>query len=207
MASIETLQSKLHVRKRKRDRQRRLYEKTHQDGHRKAYLRHMVAIRYLRDRIAHKRAAMSLADKALEIAKGLVGIMEEGGNNQGEMVGKIIRANDGEVGEPWCGDFVSYCYRLAGSKAVQRAWASVYLLGSGLTGITRVSDPRPGDLVRFTFDHVGLFVRDMGNGQIETIEGNTGASGAVSDSTTGGDGVYRKEREKSLVNDYLRITR
>jgi hypothetical protein len=52
-----------------------------------------------------------------------------------------------------------------------------------------------------------MFVRDRGDGTIETIEGNTGASGAVSDSRTGGDGVYRKVRPKSLVKDYLRVHR
>jgi len=42
---------------------------------------------------------------------------------------------------------------------------------------------------------------------IETNERNTGASCAVSDRITGGDWVYRKRRAKSLVNDYLRVTR
>lgn len=144
--------------------------------------------------------------KALEVAEGLVGVMEHGGNNTGPIVDKIIKANGGVIGEPWCGDFCAYCYRLAGSKAVQRLWASVSAL-FGLLGIRRTSLPKPGDLVRYTFDHVGLFVRDLGNGTIETIEGNTGTIGAVSDSATGGDGVYRKVREKYLIRDYLRVTR
>lgn len=105
-----------------------------------------------------------------------------------------------------CGDFVAYAYRLAGSKAVTRAWASVRLLGL-LAGVRRLLGPSTGDVVRFRFDHVGLFVRDLGDGTIETLEGNTGSSGAVSDSITGGDGVYRKIRSKTLVGDYLRITR
>ena len=132
--------------------------------------------------------------------------MEHGGNNMGETVTKIIRANGGEGPEPWCGDFQAYCYRHAGSKAVTRAWAAVRLIG-GLAGIRPTSSPLRGDLVRFTFDHVGMFVKDNGDGTITTIEGNTGASGAVSDSSTGGDGVYRKIRSKGLVNDYLRVTR
>lgn len=204
MASLYTLQTKVHERKRKRDRQRRLYSQTGFEGHKKAYLRHQAAIAYLRDRIAHKKATEPLRLKAHAVAEGLIGVMEEGGNNTGAQVGKIIRANDGYIGEPWCGDFVAYCYRLAGSKAVQRAWASVSALG-GLAGVERTSSPRKGDLVRFTFDHVGMFEEDNGNGTITTIEGNTGDSGAVSDSKTGGDGVYRKIRDKSLVADYLHI--
>ena len=70
-----------------------------------------------------------------------------------------------------------------------------------------MSAPKRGDIVRYTFDHTGLFVKDNGNGTITTIEGNTGHSGAVSDSKTGGDGVYLKVRSKSLVRDYLRVTR
>ena len=104
-------------------------------------------------------------------------VMEQGGNNQGPMVTKIIRANGGTYPEPWCGDFCAYCYRLAGSKSVTRGWASVRLVGS-LAGVTRTTQPRPGDLVRFTFDHVGMFVKDAG-AFIETIEGNTGANQVV----------------------------
>jgi hypothetical protein len=131
--------------------------------------------------------------------------MEEGGNNQGPMVMKIIRANGGAGPEPWCGDTMAYCYRQAGSKAVTRLWASVFYLGR-IGGVVKTSSPVQGDLVRFTFDHVGMFVRDLGGGMIETIEGNTGSSGAVSDGD-GGDGVYRKRRAKSLVLDYRHITR
>jgi hypothetical protein len=149
---------------------------------------------------------LPLRDRAYKVAAGLVGIMEQGGNNAGPMVAKIITANGGTGPEPWCGDFVAYCYRLAGSKSVTRAWASVRLLG-GLAGVKRTSSPRRGDLVRFTFDHVGIYDHDNGDGTITTIEGNTGAVGAVSDSSTGGDGVYRKRRSKTLVNDYLRVSR
>lgn len=149
-------------------------------------------------------AADPVRVKAFRVAESLVGVMEHGGNNAGPMVSRIIRENGGGGPEPWCGDFVAYCYRHAGSKRVQRAWASVRAL-RGLLGITATSSPRRGDLVRFTFDHVGLFDRDNGDGTITTIEGNTGASGAVSDSSTGGDGVYRKRRSKQLVRDYLRV--
>lgn len=169
-----------------------------------AYLRRKV--QFAERKVAFwTRKALPMRLRALEAAKSLVGVMEEGGNNRGPVVNRIILANDGAIGEPWCGDFVAYCYRQAGSKAVTRSWASVRLLGS-VAGVERVSKPLAGDLVRFNFDHVGMFVRDAG-AFIETIEGNTGASGAVSDSATGGDGVYRKRRPKSLVADYLRVTK
>jgi hypothetical protein len=145
-----------------------------------------------------------LREKAYKAAVSQLGVMETGGNNSGVPLTRYIKTNQGTGPEPWCGDFVAWCYRQAGSKRVSRAWAAVRLL-SGVLGVKRTSKPQRGDLVRFTFSHVGIFVRDLGDGTIETIEGNTGASGAVSDSSTGGDGVYRKLRSKGLVQDYLRV--
>lgn len=148
----------------------------------------------------------SLQQRALKEARELVGVMEIGGNNSGPKVMEIIRANGGTGPEPWCGDFVAYCYKRAGSKAVTRGWAAVRFIGR-IAGQRVVTKPIPGDLVCFDFDHVGMFVRHDGKGRIVTIEGNTGASGAVSDSKTGGDGVYLKRRSTSLVSRYVRVTR
>lgn len=143
--------------------------------------------------------------RALAQAEKLIGVMEQGGNNRGAEVEKIIREGGGLAGQAWCGWFAAAVYKRAGSRSVDWKWGAVRLL-SLASGVRRTSNPQPGDLVRFTFDHVGLFVRDRG-AFIETIEGNTGATGAVSDSKTGGDGVYRKRRPKSQVQDYLRVTR
>jgi hypothetical protein len=164
------------------------------------------AHRMIARRRTQLRAAQPMHTRALAFARTLVGIMEEGGNNVGRRVVEIIRANGGAAGEPWCGDFCAFVYRHVGSKAVTRSWASVRLLGMVL-GVRRTSKPVPGDLVRYTFDHVGIFVRWIDSHTIETIEGNTGATGAVSDSATGGDGVYIKHRNVSLVRDYLHVTK
>lgn len=190
-------------------RQRRL-DKAHREND-KARIEHWhelleeagAMIRRRRKQLADLRP---LRLRAYDAAQGLVGVMEQGGNNAGPMVAQIIRANGGLGPEPWCGDFMAYCYRLAGSRSVTRAWASVRLLGMA-AGVSRLFKPSTGDLVRFRFDHVGMFVKDNGDGTFVSIEGNTGASGATSDSTTGGDGVYRKIRSKSLVRDYLRVSR
>lgn len=160
-----------------------------------------------RKRRAEKDAkAATLRERAYQEASRLVGIMEKGGNNRGPEVEKIIREGGGLPGQAWCGWFLAAVYRRAGSVAVTWQWGAVRLW-LPLPGIRRTSTPRRGDPVRFNFDHIGMFVRDLGTGYIETIEGNTGASGARSDSTTGGDGVYRKSRSKTLVRDYLEVTR
>lgn len=174
-----------------------------------ARLRQLVAERQAQvdaaKRVIARNTPRPLRERAYEQATRLVGVMEHGANNHGPEVETIIRANGGLPGEAWCGDFVARVYRLAGSKAVSRSWAAVRLFRS-LSGVRRVRRPKRGDVVTFTFDHVGMFVRDLG-ASIETIEGNTGASGAVSDSRTGLDGVYRKVRSKGLVSAYYRVQR
>lgn len=167
---------------------------------------HSEAVRMVKRRNKQIADARPLRARAADFAETLVGIMEHGGNNVGPRVNQIIRSNGGTPGEAWCGDTMAYVYRHVGSKAVTRSWASVRLLGRVL-GVKRTARPERGDLVRFKFDHVGMFLHHNRDGTITTIEGNTGGSGAVSDSATGGDGVYKKVRAKSLVADYLRVTR
>jgi len=149
--------------------------------------------------------APPMRERAYQEAVKLVGVMESGGNNRGRDVEKIIVEGGGIPGDAWCGWFLATVYKRARSKSVTREWGAVRLYDR-IKGLTRVTKPLRGDIVRFNFDHVGLFVKDNGNGTIETIEGNTGVTGAVSDSKTGGDGVYRKTRSKSLVLDYWHVT-
>lgn len=139
-------------------------------------------------------------------------VTESGGNNLGPWVVKIIRANGGTPGEAWCGDTVAYCYLRAGSKMVTRAWAAVRLLLAG----GKVRNPLRGHIVRYDFNgpgslnHTALFDRwapEKGPGWFYAGEGNTGDSGAVSDSKTGHDGVKLKLRHLSHVHDFRKVTR
>jgi hypothetical protein len=138
-------------------------------------------------------------------------VTEQGGNNRGAEVEKIIRANGGVPGEAWCGDTVAYTYLKAGSKMVTRSWAAVRLLLAG--GSTRY--PKRGHIVRYDFspvglDHTGEFCKwapDQGPGFFWAGEGNTGDTGAQSDSRTGGDGVKLKLRHISQVHDFRVVTR
>jgi hypothetical protein len=145
--------------------------------------------------------------RAYAEARRLVGVMEQGGNNRGRKVEEIIRFAGGVVPEPWCVNFLTWCYGRAGSKVVRPGFTRAVRYMLVPPGVVRTTRPRRGDMVRFSFDHTGMFVKDNGNGTITTIEGNTGRTGAVSDSQTGGDGVYVKVRSKSSVTDYLRVTR
>jgi len=170
-----------------------------------------------------KRAPLST--RALREARVLLGTVERGGNNRGKVVDKIIRANGGVVGEPWCGDFVAYVYRLAGSKSVTRAWAATQYLGR-ITGMRSVGVRRgkPGDIVVFNFpgghpdsDHTGLLIAYVNSSKkkvpaaeathVKTLDGNTGIDANVSDSKTGGDGVGYKVRPIGFVNRVVKVKR
>lgn len=172
-----------------------------------------------KERAKKLAAARPLAAKAYEIAVREIGVAEVGGNNRGRRVDEIIRYAKGALGEPWCVDFVIWCYGHAGSKIVRPGFtrAVAYMLAGG---VVQTSSPRLGDPVRYSFDHTGLFVgwRRLIAGRyvacpkplathIEAVEGNTGAAGAVSDSSSGKDGVKRKIRHRSLVSDFLRVPR
>ena len=166
-------------------------------------------VRGLQWRRKYREAARRpLRERAFAVAEGLVGVMEHGGNNQGPIVSKIIRAVGGYVGSPWCGYFVAYCYMLAGRPIDNiSVWGYVpWLLR--IRGARATSTPRRGDLVQYGFGHTGLFDKWAadGGGWFYAIEGNTGPSGAVSDSSTGGDGVYRKRRHASQVNRFITIS-
>lgn len=222
--SLREWERKLNYRRKKRVKIRRAAGRlvTHEEAaHVKKWDRliaeaeHMVALR--RKQLADERPlrlrALAEAHKLLAL-----GIMEVGGNNMGKAVLEIIRANGGTGPESWCGDLVAFVYRKAGSKVVQRGWAAVRFLGF-LTGmkVVGVRSMLPGYILCYVFDHTGIFVgycdaegREMPAStatHVKAIEGNTGRAGAVSDSKTGGDGLYEKIRPITLVARGVAVTR
>lgn len=166
-----------------------------------------------------QRRTLTLGERALEEAEKLVGIREAGGNNRGAAVDALIREAGGVGPEPWCGDFVLVAYKRAGSSVVQRGWAAVRNLGflTGMRILRSIRDGKPGDIVCYVFDHTGLLIRYCNEAgtplpariatHIVAREGNTGASGAVSDSAGGGDGSRDKIRPLNLVARIVRVDR
>lgn len=185
-------------------------------GERKLKLTRALQDERFARRVVFRHRRQPLRIRAFEIARAYAkaGVVEQGGNNRGRAVEAIIKLAGGRPGDAWCGWFVAACYRRAGSTLPDWRWGSVrlYLQARGL-GTT--IDPRCGDIVRFTFDHMGMFwhwcnadgslVPRSEATHILTIEGNTGSTGAVSDSANGQDGVKVKVRHRSLVQDYLRV--
>lgn len=160
--------------------------------------------------LAAKRAQnLPLRARALAQARSLRGIVEKGGNNTGPEVSRIILANGGTVGEAWCGDFVAYCYRKAGSKAVTRAWAAAWGGYWGwFTGVRRIKPENilPGDLVEYNWQHTGVAdERPDAYGNFGADEGNTGLEGKTSDTTR--DGAHLRQRNIKDVKAAYRVLR
>ncbi len=166
---------------------------------------------------AEKRALRRpLRLKAYDEAMKLEGLEESGGNNRGPDLDPVIREGGGIPGQAWCGWAMAYCYKRAGSILVTWKWGAVRLVAQ-VAGIIATIHPLCGHLVRFTFDHIGMFIcwcDEYGNRvpkrkatHIKSAEGNTGDTGAVSDSKSGGDGFKIKIRPRYQVRDFLAVPR
>lgn len=163
-----------------------------------------------------------MIEKIADIAALQVGQHESGGNNAGAAVRKFQSATLLDPGDwPWCAAFVCWCVRewlkdpqavewLALKTTTPEAWRPKTPLAWGFSNwsenkpattsrIDRADPAKKGDIVMFTFSHVGIVVADNGT-SITTIEGNTNLAGHRD-----GDGVYLKTRSRSLVRGYVRI--
>jgi hypothetical protein len=158
----------------------------------------------------------ALRRSALRHARFNVGVAERGANNRGPKVDEIIEYAHGALGEPWCVDFVIWCYGHSGSSVVRPGFTrAVRFMALRRSVIETVSQPHSGNIVRYTFDHTGLFWHACNvRGQrrpwrlathVKTVEGNTDGTGTVSDGQR--DGVHVCVRSKLLVRDYLRVLR
>ena len=157
----------------------------------------------------------SMPHRMVIIAHGEIGVKEEGGNNQG---GRIVEYQKSTWLDPapwpWCAGFICWVFQKALDghqlpKGVERPrtagawdfenWAKKQ--GRDVKTIKPASKAKvkAGDIVIFTFSHIGLAAKDEGGGYVETIEGNTGPSGGRD-----GDGVWSKRRPKSKIRSIIR---
>jgi hypothetical protein len=144
-------------------------------------------------------------------AESQVGQREEG-NNGGAAVRKYQNATWLEPGAwPWCAAFVCWSFKEALKKSVQPiqrprtagAWDfENWAKKEGAELIKPASDTlvKRGDILVYTFSHIGIAAMDELEGEVETIEGNTNHGGDRE-----GDGVYRKTRKKSQIRSIIRI--
>jgi len=152
----------------------------------------------------------SFAEHLAAIAESQIGVREKG-NNGGEDVRKFQRATWLDLGPwAWCAAFVCWCYREAlkrgddpGFKRPRTAGAWDFERWARDQGANLLKPPGParrGDIIIFTFSHIGVCVLDQKGNRIETVEGNTNPGGGRE-----GDGVYRKTRESDKVRSLIRF--
>ncbi len=124
----------------------------------------------------------STGARIVAIAESQLGQTEQPpGSNESPAIAMYRSATAGAIpGAPWCAYFASWVARQAGEPigeggqgagAVSEIWSWAQSTGRAIPNGPGVV-PKPGDLIVFGDEHVGI-VRDvLPNGQIQTIEGN-----------------------------------
>ena len=121
---------------------------------------------------------------------------------------------------PWCAAFVCWSIQewlemggsdyLALKRTTPEAWRPKTALAFGFLAWAKkrpgtclilpdTERPQAGDIVVFDFSHVGL-VADANRVTMTTVEGNTNGAGSRE-----GDGVYFKDRRRSLAQAFIRL--
>ncbi len=171
-----------------------------------------------RDLVAAPGEGRSLALRLVEILRAEEGVREVPANsNRGVRVQEYQSATwlDG-TGWAWCAAFLCWGIkklseetplpfprpRTAGAWDFER-WAREDAAAGGV----KLYKPRksghpikPGDIVVYTFSHVGLAIADEKGGSVRTVEGNTSTGGSRE-----GGGVYVQMRSLSLVRSHIRL--
>ena len=152
----------------------------------------------------------------IKVAKAEVGTIEGPKDNETKY-GKWTGMNF----QPWCQSFVSWCAFTSGldakkyPKSASTVAASDWFKKNDRWADARNDDPTPGDWIYFDFpddgvnriSHVGICIKNNGNGTIQVIEGNTSGT-AKGDQRNGGMCVektlgYVKENKLKLFNGIL----
>jgi len=122
---------------------------------------------------------MSQRDELVAVALKEVGTIEGPKDNETKY-GAFTKANF----LPWCGSFVMWCASQVTLKipnCVSTQAGAKAFLDKGQWQAAEEATPLPGDIVFFDFpgdgidriSHVGIVVKDNGNGTITCVEGNT----------------------------------
>ena len=120
--------------------------------------------------------------RIVAIAEGQLGQAEQSpGSNESPAIAQYRSATAGSIpGAPWCAYFASWVAQQAGEPlgasgqglgAVSEIWSWAQSTGRAVPNGPGVV-PKPGDLIVFGSEHVGIVRNVLPSGQIQTIEGN-----------------------------------
>jgi peptidoglycan hydrolase-like protein with peptidoglycan-binding domain len=148
-------------------------------------------------------AEKGTAARLVEIALAEEGYVEGPKDNETKY-GAFTKANF----LPWCGSFVMWCANQAGVKipnTVSTMAGAAAFKKMGTWTDAKNAKPEPGDIVYFDFaeggapiEHVGIVVKDNGDGTVTTIEGNTAGDKKKSSSQrNGGEAVVKVRAYKA----------
>lgn len=163
---------------------------------------------------------MKLPQALVEVARREIGVQEVNGSNCGPRVNEYKAATwlPADKGWPWCAAFVCWCVGeamlaagIAETKTFKRprtagAWDfenwSLEQDASTNTRKPHGGDIQAGDIVIFTFSHIGIATSAPDkNGNVRTIEGNTDGAGSRE-----GGAVLAKVRHVSRIRSRIRFT-
>jgi hypothetical protein len=124
----------------------------------------------------------SAGARIVAIAESQLGQTEQPpGSNESPAIAQYRTATEGAIpGAPWCAYFASWVARQAGEPLgaqgqgigdVSDVWSWAQSTGRAIPNGPGVV-PKPGDLIVFGGEHVGIVRGILPNGQIATIEGN-----------------------------------
>ena len=158
----------------------------------------------------------SVAEKMVSLAREEIGVSEVDGSNCGPRVDEYKAATwlDADKGWPWCAAFICWLVReaiegedvkfkrprTAGAWDFEN-WAKQQSTNGVELRKPTNEDIKAGDIVVFTFSHIGLAVKDAdSSGYVVTIEGNTNGAGSRE-----GGSVLEKKRHVSKIRSRIRI--
>ena len=160
-----------------------------------------------------------LAPAIIRIATAEIGVEEVNGSNCGPRVNEYKATTwlPADKAWPWCAAFICWVVKKAMEETktpetatfkrprTAGAWDmenwSLEQDDSTWTKKPHKDDVKAGDIVVFTFSHIGFAVSDpMPDGTIWTVEGNTDDAGSRE-----GGGVFKKRRKLSQIRSRIRF--
>lgn len=153
-------------------------------------------------------AKQGTPERLVEIALAEVGTIEGPKDNETKY-GAFTKANF----QPWCGSFIMWCADKAGVKVPNTVYTPAganAFISKGTWSAANEAEPQAGDIAYFDFpsdgvdriSHVGIVVKDNGDGTVTCVEGNT-APDKKGDQRNGGEvclkiRAYKSKNRKKL---------